>query len=131
MFQIFQSKPDEPGEPEVIPAPDSRIVPNSKRTIITDRFTPGVNHTILSSQQTTPTQAVYMNKAPPPPPEKFRPIEFYSPAVPGGMYPTHGNMLYFNYLFSFTKATAHETVVSSDDLKIKTIIWHSGQHNFY
>lgn len=68
---------------------DTKMVPNSKRTIITDRFTPGVNHTMLSANTQSPTtsQPVYANKAPPPPTEKFRPIEkpieFYNPAMAG------------------------------------------------
>ncbi|CAC5371122.1 ARHGAP26 [Mytilus coruscus] len=79
--QIFQSTPD---EPEI---GDTKVVPNSKRTIITDRFTPGVNHTMLTANTQSPTtsQPVYANKAPPPPTEKFRPIdkpiEFYNPAM--------------------------------------------------
>ena len=82
-FQIFQRTPDEPDVGE------NQVVPNSKRTIITDRFTPGVNHTILKSTIQSPTSQppVYSNKAPPPPPpEKNRQIEFYNPSVTGGLY---------------------------------------------
>ena len=81
-FQIFQKSPD---EPDVV---DNQMIPNSKRTIITDRFTPGVNHTILTSTIQSPTsqQPTYANKAPPPPPpEKNRQIEFYNPSVTGGL----------------------------------------------
>lgn len=78
-WQIFKTPPEDADPSEI------RCPLRSASQPVTDKFTPGVNHTSLDVSSQNP-QPVYMNKAPSLPPyvhqkPKLRSVEIYNPVT--------------------------------------------------
>ncbi|XP_056010534.1 rho GTPase-activating protein 26-like isoform X2 [Ostrea edulis] len=85
--KIFKTPPEDADPSEI------RCPPPSASQSVTDKFTPGVNHTSLDVSSQNP-QPIYMNKAPPlpvfvPQKTKLRSVEIYNPATE--RFETHGS----------------------------------------
>nr|XP_034301151.1 rho GTPase-activating protein 26 isoform X6 [Crassostrea gigas] len=85
--KIFKTPPEDADPSEI------RCPLRSASQPVTDKFTPGVNHTSLDVSSQNP-QPVYMNKAPSLPPyvhqkPKLRSVEIYNPATE--RFETHGS----------------------------------------